>query len=125
MIVRVWKTRVDEQRMADYERFAREVSLPMFRRQPGYSGVAIFCRGQDCVVLTLWEDRDSVGALSTSESYAEAVGRINSAGFLLEDQSVELFDLHLFADLGHESSSSPYSDLLPRMQEGEKTANKA
>lgn len=85
----------------------------------------MFRRGQDCVVLTLWKDRDSVGALSTSKSYAEAVGKINSAGFLLEDQSVELFDLHLFADLGHESSSRPCSNVLPRMQEGEKTANKA
>lgn len=125
MIVRLWKTRVVEQRMADYERFAREVSLPMFRRQPGCCGVAMFRRGQDCVVLTLWKDRGSVGALSTSKSYAEAVGQINSAGFLLEDQSVELFDLHLFADFGHESSSSPCPDVLPRMQEGEKTANTA
>jgi hypothetical protein len=111
--VRLWKIRVDEQRVADYESLARELSLPMFRRQPGYCRVAMFRRGQDCLVLTLWKDRDSVGAQSTSKSCAEAVSQINSAGFLLENQSVELFDLHLFAGIGGESSSSPCSDVLP------------
>lgn len=123
--MRLWKTRVVEHRMADYESFAREISVPMFQRQPGYCGVAMFRRGQDCVVLTLWKDRESVGALSISKSYDAAVSQIKSAGFLLEDHSVELFDLHLFADLGRVSSSSPCSDVLPRMNEGEKTANTA
>lgn len=32
-IVRIWRTRVDPKRAAEYERFAQEQSLPMFQSQ--------------------------------------------------------------------------------------------
>jgi hypothetical protein len=38
VIMRIWRTRVDEGRAAEYERFAAEESLPMFSGQPGFLG---------------------------------------------------------------------------------------
>lgn len=99
MIGRIWTTRVDEVRALEYEAFGREISLPMFRRQPGFLGVAMMRRGEDCVVLTLWQDAESVAALARSDSYARTVSEILAADFLQGEQTLETYDIHLFADL--------------------------
>lgn len=99
MIGRIWTTRVDEVRALEYEAFAREISLPMFRQQPGCLGVAMMRRGEDCVVLTLWRDAESVAALATSDSYTRTVSAIHAAGFLQGEQTLETYDVHLLADV--------------------------
>jgi hypothetical protein len=38
MIMRIWRTQVDEARAAEYERFAAQQSLPMFRAHRGSKG---------------------------------------------------------------------------------------
>jgi len=53
VIVRIWRTGLDEMRADEYERFAREHSLPMFRRRAGFRGV-LFARAEHGrVVITL------------------------------------------------------------------------
>lgn len=99
MIGRVWKARVAEHRVAEYEAFAREVSLPMFRLQPGFRGVAMFRKGDDCMVLTFWQDAESVAALTRSDAYARTVNVILAKGFLDGEQTVETFNAHLLSDL--------------------------
>lgn len=99
MIGRIWTTRVDEVRALEYEAFAREISLSMFRQQPGFLGVAMMRRGEDCVVLTLWRDAESVAALARSTSYARTVSEILAAGFLQGEQNLETYNVHLLADL--------------------------
>ncbi|NHC44385.1 antibiotic biosynthesis monooxygenase family protein [Motilibacter aurantiacus] len=98
MIVRVWRTRVEQDRAAEYERFAREVSYPMFRSQPGYAGVLMGREGDDCVVVTLWKTRADAEALAASSAYLATVERIVAQGFLRGEQSTVAFDAHL-ADL--------------------------
>ena len=39
MVARIWRTGVKPERFEEYERFARERSLPMFRAQRGFIGV--------------------------------------------------------------------------------------
>jgi hypothetical protein len=46
MIVRIWRTGIDGSRAEDYERFARDRSLPMFRAQTGFRG-ALFTTADD------------------------------------------------------------------------------
>jgi len=94
MIMRVWRTGVDETRAAEYERFAREVSLPMFRAQPGFLGLLFGRDGGSCVVTTLWEDPAAADALERSASYRDTVARISSAGFLVGESTVERFAVH-------------------------------
>src|SRR5215207_4696754 len=56
MIVRIWRTGLDESRADEYERFARERSLPMFQKQPGCVGVFFTRTEQGRAVITLWEN---------------------------------------------------------------------
>ena len=56
MIMRIWRTQVDVTRATEYERFATEQSLPMFRAHRGFSGLLFGRHGADCIVITLWED---------------------------------------------------------------------
>jgi len=46
MIVRIWRTRIDQARASEYRDFAHSRSLPMFRAQPGFAGV-FFAARQD------------------------------------------------------------------------------
>ena len=92
MIVRIWRTQLDNSRMNEFERFERERSLPMFRQQEGFLGV-IFLRSQgECAALSLWEDLESVERLSKSKSYRETVQLLESTNLLQGSQSIEVFE---------------------------------
>ena len=94
MIMRIWRTQVDEARAVEYERFAAEESLPMFRAHRGFQGHLFGRRGADCVVVTIWEDDAAVDALEASPRYRDTVARINAAGFLVGPSKADRFQLH-------------------------------
>ncbi len=94
MIMRIWRTRVNEARAAEYEEFAANVSLPMFRSHRGFEGHLFGRRGGDCVVVTIWKDDAAADALEASARYRDTVDRINAAGFLIGRSQVERFPLH-------------------------------
>jgi hypothetical protein len=56
-VVRIWTTGLDNSRERDYEEFARNISLPMFRRHDGFLGVLFAGVGEQRTVITLWRDR--------------------------------------------------------------------
>ncbi len=93
MIARIWRTQVESARLAEYEKFAQEQSLPMFQQQRGFLGVFFLREHQDCLVLSLWTDRAAVEALATSATYQGTVHRLYDTGLLLGQQQVELFDV--------------------------------
>lgn len=97
MLARTWYTEIDPDRAEEYERFAREISLPMFRAQQGFAGVLMVRDGTQCRVITLWHGPEDITALETSPTYQHTVARIIGAGFLRGDQRVEVMDAHLFA----------------------------
>ena len=47
MIGRIWRTHVLLDRAVEYEAFARDVSLPMFRQQQGFEGVLMLRRDEE------------------------------------------------------------------------------
>jgi heme-degrading monooxygenase HmoA len=94
MIIRIWRTQVDKTRAAEYERFAAEESLPMFRAHRGFKGHLFGRNGGDCVVMTIWEDDAAADALEASPHYRDTVARISTAGFLVGQSRVERFQLH-------------------------------
>jgi heme-degrading monooxygenase HmoA len=93
VILRVWRTRIDEARSREYRVFAQERSLPMFRQQAGFVGVLFAQHGAERAVISLWRDFESVEALASSESYQATVGEIVGTGFLQGESSVEVFEL--------------------------------
>ena len=94
MIMRVWRTQVDEAQAEQYERFAAEESLAMFRAHQGFEGHLFGRRAGDCVVITIWKDDAAADALEASPRYRDTVARINAAGFLVGRSEVERFQLH-------------------------------
>ena len=94
MLARVWKTAVDPQSVVEYERFARDESLPMFESQPGFRGALLLRDGDQCVVVTLWEDQAAIDALRDSATYQAAVEKIEATGFLRGTPTLEIFQVH-------------------------------
>jgi hypothetical protein len=82
VIVRIWRATIDPAGAEDYERFARELSLPMFRAHGGFRGCAFQRDGADCTVVTLWAGSEDVAALEASTLYRETVAAIMAVGFV-------------------------------------------
>jgi heme-degrading monooxygenase HmoA len=93
MIVRVWRTGLDESRAAEYDRFAMERSLPLFRRQPGLRGVLFTHSDNGPAVITFWADRTAVDALESSAEYRETAAAISATGFLRSPQTVDVLEV--------------------------------
>ena len=92
MIARVWHTQLQPDRLDDYEAFARERSLPMFRAQDGLLGVLLLGEGVERRVLTLWRDEAAIAALEASAAYRATVAALLETGILVPDtQSAELY----------------------------------
>ncbi|WP_020392316.1 hypothetical protein [Kribbella catacumbae] len=89
-VARIWRTGLDESRAAEYEAFAAERSLPMFKRQDGCRGVLFARTESGRAVITFWRDLEAVEALAEASEYLETVAAINAAGFLEAPQSVEV-----------------------------------
>jgi heme-degrading monooxygenase HmoA len=90
MLVRIWRTGVDPERVADYERFARERSLPMFRRRPGCLGVLFSRYDRGAAVVSFWQDAAAIQRLDSDPEYAETVEAILATGLLTGAQTVEV-----------------------------------
>lgn len=95
MICRVWKTNVDPARLEDYEAFARERSLPMFRAHDGFRGVALYRRGAACFVATYWRSKADIETLEASPLYRGTVEAILASGFLSGPQETETFAVQM------------------------------
>jgi heme-degrading monooxygenase HmoA len=93
MIVRIWRTQIDETRAGEYRDFARSRSLPMFRAQPGFAGVLFATRQAERAVITLWHDLASVEALDHSQTYKTTVEEIEVTGFLHGQSTVEVLEV--------------------------------
>jgi|HubBroStandDraft_5_1064220.scaffolds.fasta_scaffold360309_1 hypothetical protein len=93
MIVRLWTTRVDKTRIAEYEENERKRSTPMFRIQTGCLGTLFLRSGDNCFALSFWKDLESVERLKTSQSYLEASAFYSSSGMLLGEPSLQVFEV--------------------------------
>src|SRR5262249_35719505 len=93
MIVRIWRTQIDQTRAGEYRDFAHSRSLPMFRTQPGFTGALFAARRAERAVITLWRDLASAQALEHSSAYQATVAEIEATGFLQGRSTVEVFEL--------------------------------
>ncbi len=91
MIARLWRTHVDVDRLEDFQKFANEQSLPMFKKQPGFLGCQFWHNPEGSVTLSLWEDMAAIEALDHSETYQQTVKDIHASGLIRGEQSIEVF----------------------------------
>jgi len=108
LVVRIWRTGLDESRAPEYEDFALRISLPMLRRHTGFLGVLFAGTGAERTVITLWSDIAAVMALDASADYQATVRAIEATGFLRRPQRVELLPVHSSwtESFGHDRSGS-------------------
>jgi hypothetical protein len=106
LVVRIWRTGLDESREPEYDDFAVGISLPMFRRRAGFLGVLFAGTGAERAVITLWSGRAAVAALEESADYRAVVRSIEATGFLRPPQRVELLPIRSSwtEPLGHDRS---------------------
>lgn len=88
MILRQWHTSVDPARVADYDTFAAERSISMFRQQPGLVAVLLGRSGTEAVAASLWSGQSAVDQLAASETYQRVSGDLGRSGYLVGNQSV-------------------------------------
>jgi heme-degrading monooxygenase HmoA len=93
MVLRIWRTGIDESRADEYRDFVRRKSVPMFSSQPGFLGVLFAEAARQRAVVTLWESPAAAAALEESKSYRHTVAAIEAAGFLDGESHVETFEL--------------------------------
>jgi heme-degrading monooxygenase HmoA len=93
IVVRLWKTRIDESRADEYLEFARTRSVPMFSSQHGFLGVVFLAASGERLVATIWESHEAAADLEASPSYEATVAAIEATGFLEGESVVETFEL--------------------------------
>lgn len=95
MLIRLWRTGVEEGRVDDLVRFAHDRSLPMFQSHEGCLGV-LFAGGSDdgFLTVTLWPDADAITDLERSESYRAVVAEIMTSGLLAGEQTTQVLEVH-------------------------------
>jgi heme-degrading monooxygenase HmoA len=93
-VARIWRTTIDVNRADEYERFANDQSLLMFRRHDGFLGVVFAGQGADRIVITFWRRQANIDALNSSPFYRETVEEIEATGFIAGPSTTEAFEIH-------------------------------
>ena len=94
MILRLWRAKLNRERLEEYRRFERERCLPMLHRQPGFLAVLFSRQAEDrAASLTIWEDMGAVEALTSSPSYRRTARELAESGLLTGEHSEEVFEV--------------------------------
>jgi len=94
-VARLWRATLMPGRGNDYDLFASEESLPMFRSHGGYRGVTMMRNEEECCVVTYWSDMEAVQQLEMSSRYAATVVAIKAASVLREFGETVIMATHL------------------------------
>lgn len=112
-LVRRWKTAILADRAGDYERFARDTSLPMFQRASGCLAVSMSGNENERTVTTVWRNADDLAAFEASNDYVETVRLIRAQGFLGDVQAVSVEPAQLVWHSGLHAEPGA-SDAVPK-----------
>ncbi len=93
MLIRIWRSDFDTTRRDELQRFADEISAPMFRRLPGCLGFVYGAAGSTWITQTFWDSEQHIEEAEASELYQNVVSRILGTGFLGDDQRTEVFEV--------------------------------
>ena len=92
MVVRIWTTGLGKGKTEEYLKFARDYSVPMFKKQIGILGVTVLIKGNKSQVLTYWNEEENIALMENNNLYKETVNKIMEAGLLGKLQNVDIFD---------------------------------
>ncbi len=93
MLVRIWRVRIAAERRAELERFATEISAPMFQGFHGCLGHLFAVAGDAWVTETYWESQESLNTALASDRYADVVSQLEATGILLGESDVDVYQV--------------------------------
>lgn len=94
-VARIWTATLLPERGSDYDRFAKDVSLPMFRSHDGFLGVAMMRNQTFACVITYWTGTDAVRSVEASARYGATVAAIKAVGFIETFGETVVLETHL------------------------------
>jgi hypothetical protein len=92
MIVRLWKVKVDPNRIEQYALWETTRSLPMFQELQGCLGVLFLRSREHCLALSLWQDMDAVNKLKDCALYNELSSEYERSGMLIGEPDLQVFE---------------------------------
>lgn len=98
MLLRIWRTEFDRDRLDELEAFANDISAPMFRDLPGCVGYTYAHDESTWLTITRWDNAESIEAAERSPRYREVVHAILDRGFLGVTQTTESYELTASVD---------------------------
>ena len=93
MLMRIWTTRIAENREEEYLAFAESRSRAMFRSQPGCLGVLFLKSGEEHAACSFWRSQADLDALAHSSSYRETRAAFEATGLLVGDATVRVYEV--------------------------------
>jgi heme-degrading monooxygenase HmoA len=92
MIVRLWKVKVDPDRIEQYALWEITRSLPMFKKLRGCLGVFFLRSKEHCLALSMWQDMAAVHALKDCELYINTSRDYEQSGMLIGEPELQVFE---------------------------------
>lgn len=93
MLLRLWRTRFDLDRLDELNEFARARSTPMFDSFPGCAGHLFSHSDDEYLAISLWIGAYAIAQAEASDRYRENVEALAATGILLGDQEVTVYDV--------------------------------
>jgi hypothetical protein len=101
MVGRLWETEIDPALDAEFERFTREIALPMVRGRMGCSAVFVLreAEGTNRGILTFWLSRKAMSVAAASLEWSEVGRQLARYGITFDLEHARGFEAtsHFFA----------------------------
>lgn len=92
MIVRLWKVKVNPDRIEQYALWEKTRSLPMFQELQGCLGVFFLRSKEHCLALSMWQGMDAVDALKDCKLYEKTSSDYEQSGMLIGDPELQVYE---------------------------------
>ncbi len=93
MLTRLWTTEFDVDRRSELERFANEISRPMFEQMAGFLGYIYAVSDAIWLTQTFWESEADIEACEKSPVYLAVVDQLMSTGLVVGNQSTAIYQV--------------------------------
>ncbi len=93
MIVRVWTSGYDPDRLDEFIAFARDRLEPFFRHQKGCLGCMFNYDDRDWRTISYWRGVEAIEAVKTDPNYRAMLDDLVASGLLRGDQSVKIMNV--------------------------------
>ena len=90
MLIRLWTTGFDPERLSELQVFADDVSAPMFAQLPGCLGHLYATEGSQWITASFWRSETDIELAEASPRYQDVVAQIQRAGFLRGEPSMQV-----------------------------------